>query len=221
MLIARGATPSVSSVAKIIMSKDTGYETAVNLSIERLRNIDLNTRCGTLGLPSPQNGVLLFRAFGKDLTLRLEDFQLFPVNSEKPVKVSDRILVLHYLECSFPSHKTNRLITFRQMDSGIFYWEAFLSRSVRPLVERVGNDLETLRKNLGRFDWEPVPMEKGMGDLAARIHAIGKVYIMLVYHSGDEEFPPEAELFFDSSIKQVFPTEDVVVLAGRICMGMM
>jgi hypothetical protein len=202
------------------MSKDTGYETAVNLSIEKLRNIDLNTRCLTIGIPAPRNGVLLFRAFGRDMTLRLEDFQLFPVNSEKPVKVSDRILVLHYLECSFPIHQTNRLITFRQMDSGIFYWEAFLSRSVRPLVERIGNDLETLRKNLDRFDWEHVSMEKGMGDLVARIHAIGNIYVTLVYHSGDEEFPPEAELFFDSSIKQVFPTEDVAVLAGRICLNL-
>jgi hypothetical protein len=199
------------------MPKKSGYESAVRAAVEKLGKADLPDRCTRLGLSKPQDGILKLRALGMDMVLRLSDFQLFPAESDKPSKVSDRILVLHYLLCDLPIRQTNELISFRQMDSGQFYWPAFLSRSVGPLVERIGNDLELLKKNLGRFDWGPV----SSGDLGARIHAIGKVYVTLIYYLGDEEFPSSADLLFDASIKRVYPTEDAAVLAGRICLSLL
>ncbi len=199
------------------MPQKTVYEAAVRDAVEKLGKVDLAERCTSLGLSKPQDGILKLRAFGMDMVLRLSDFQLFPADSDKPAKISDRILVLHYLLCDLPVQQTGELISFRQMDSGQFYWPAFLSRSVRPLVERIGNDLELLKKNLGRFDWEPV----SLGDFAACIHAVGKVYVTLIYRIGDDEFPASADLLFDSSIKRVYPTEDAAVLASRICLGLL
>ncbi|MGE5343785.1 MAG: DUF3786 domain-containing protein [Candidatus Omnitrophota bacterium] len=199
------------------MSKESGYETAINLAIEKLRTVDVVNRCTLLGLPVPQSNRLAFRAFGTDMTLHLDDFQLLLANSNKPAKVSDRILVLHYLQCETPIHVTHDLISFRQMEGGIFYWQAFLSRSIQPLIQRIGNNLDTLRANLNRLDWHPLPM----GDLGAHIHAIGNVSVTLVYHPGDEEFGPDAEFLFDASIKQIYPTEDAAVLASRMCLSLL
>jgi hypothetical protein len=199
------------------MPKESGYGEAICLAIEKLRNVDLDVRCANLGLSKPQNGILKLCAFGTDMILRLSDFQLFLADSGKPAKISDHILVLHYLLCDLPIHQTDELISFREMDSGMFYWEAFLSRSVRPLVKRIGNDLELLKTNLKRFDWKPV----SLGDLGARIHAIGKVYVTLIYRLGDEEFPPSADLLFDAGIKRIYPTEDAAVLASRICLSLL
>jgi hypothetical protein len=197
------------------MPKKTGYESAVRAAVEKLGKVNLADRCSRLGLTEPRDGILKLRAFGMDMVLQVPDFELILVESNKSAKISDRILVLHYLLCDLPVQETGELISFRQMDSGQFYWPAFLSRSVRPLVQRIGNDLELLKKNLSRFDWGPV----SLGDFAARIHAIGKVYVTLIYRIGDEEFPASADLLFDSSIKRVYPTEDAAVLAGRICLG--
>jgi hypothetical protein len=202
------------------MPKITGYETAIRVAVEKLRTIDLAGRCARLGLPKPQDGLLEFRAFGTDMVLRQFNFQLFQAGTHAPVRESDRILVLHYLLCDLPipvAGESSELISFRQLESGMFYWEAFLSRGVRPLVERIGNDLELLKRNLSRFDWQSVPL----GDLGARINAVGGVNVTLVYRLGDEEFPPSADLLFDAGIKRVFPTEDVAVLAGRICLGLL
>jgi len=201
------------------MPKTSGYETAVRVAIEKLRTIDLVGRCARLGLPKPQDGLLEFRAFGTDMVLRQSDFQLFQAGTHTPARESDRILVLHYLLCDLPIPVAGELISFRQLDSGMFYWEAFLSRGVRPLVERIGNDPDTLKKNLDRFDWQP--FSTGNTDFGARIHAIGKVYLTLIYRPGDDQFPPAADLLFDASIKRVYPTEDVAVLAGRICLALL
>ncbi len=198
------------------MPKRSGYEAAVRTAVEKLGKVDLADRCARLGLPKPQDGILKLRTFGMDMILRMSDFQLILVDSDKPAKISDRILVLHYLLCDLPVHQTDELISFRDLKGGMFYWEPFFSRTVRPLVQRIGNDLELLRNNLEKFDWEPV----SLGDFGARIHVIGRLYLTLIYRLGDEEFPASADLLFDAGIKRVYDAEDAAVLASRISMGL-
>ena len=147
-------------------------------------------------------------------------FENFEINffcTDKPARIGDKILILHYLLCDKPINPTGELITFRDFSGGQFYWQPFLSRTVEPLVQRIGNNLEILEKNLSRFDWEP----KKMGDFGVRVHTIGKFDITIVYNRGDEEFPAEAKIFFDSSVTKVFNTEDATVLASRICIGLL
>jgi hypothetical protein len=199
------------------MSKQIAQKEAIRLAVAELRNIDLTARCPFLGLSVSENGTVRLRVFGTDLLLRQTDFDLLKADTGEPAKPGDRILVLHYLLCETPLSLTDELISFRALPGGQFYWQPFLARTVKPLISRIGNDLDRLRTNLQRFDWEEVPM----GDLGARIHAIGKLYVTLAYYRGDEEFPPTADVLFDACIKQVFAAEDVAVLASRICLGLL
>jgi hypothetical protein len=199
------------------MSKEIARQEAIRLATAKLQHVDLVSRCTALGIPAPANGVLRLRAFGIEFLLQQRDFQLIIADTGEVAKVGDRILALHYLLCDTPIVLTDEQISFRGLPGGQFYWQPFLSRTVHPLLGRIGNDLELLKKHLQRFDWAPIDL----GDFGARIHAIGPVYMTLVYHQGDEEFPPEVDLLFDASIKQIFTTEDVAVLASRICLGLL
>ncbi len=115
------------------------------------------------------------------------------------------------------NNKVN-LKMFRNLRSGQFYWQPFLSRTIIPLTKRFGNDVELLKKKLNKFDWKEI----NIGDFGAKIHALGNVFITLVYHHGDKEFSPEFSVFFDSSINRAFNnTEDTVVLTSRICIGLL
>lgn len=199
------------------MSKENAYETAVNLAIDKLRTVDLDVRCSAIGLPKPGENQIRFRAFGVDTTLYLDDYRVVNTNTGELLKVSDRILILHYILCDVPVTFMDRLISFRELDGGQFYWPAFRGRSVSPLEKRFGNNLEGLRDNLSRLDWEHV----NIGDLGARIHALGNLYCTLIYRLGDEELPSAADLLFDAAIKRVYNAEDAAVLAGRICLGLL
>jgi hypothetical protein len=199
------------------MSKEIARQEAIRLAIAKLQHVDLASRCMVLGIPAPENGVLRLRAFGIEFLLQQSDFQLIIADTGEVAKTGDRILALHYLLCDAPITLTDEHISFRGLPGGQFYWQPFLSRTVHPLLGRIGNDLELLKKNLQRFDWEPIDL----GDFGARIHAIGPVDMTLVYHQGDEEFPPEVDLLFDACIKHIFMTEDVAVLASRICLGLL
>lgn len=199
------------------MPKQDAYNEAIRVAVEQLTGIDFNERCQNLGVSIRENGMIDLRAFARDLSVRQTDFQVFHAETDEPAKSSDRILVLHYLLCDSPISLTNQLISFRALRGGQFYWQPFLSRTVRPLLGRIGNNPDLLHEHLDRFDWEPV----SMGDFAACIHALGKIYVTLVYHRGDDEFPPEVDVLFDGCIQHVFPTEDVAVLASRICLGLL
>lgn len=199
------------------MSKQDGMSNAIKIAIDKLKSVNLEERCNVLGLPQPVDTQIPIRAFGTNMLLKMDDFSLSITETGKAAKPGDLILILHYLEYEFPIQPKNELISFRDFPGGQFYMAPFQSRSVNPLVSRFKNDLESLKGNLDRFDWEPVDI----GDLGAKINAFGCLSVTLVYRLGDEEFPPSAELFFDASVKKVFNAEDAAVMASRICIGLL
>jgi hypothetical protein len=199
------------------MSRQEGQIEAIRRAKESLAGVDMAGRATMLGLPKPDIDSLRFRMLGTDMLLKLPGFDLVDTKTQRPAKSGDQILALHYLLCENPAAPTGELITFRDLPGGQFYWEPFLSRSIKPLVGRIGSDIGLLQKQLGRFDYESIPG----GDFSAKIHCIGKVFVMLVYHTGDDEFAPDASVLFDSSIKHIYNTEDAAFLASRVCLGLL
>ena len=191
---------------------------AIDLAAAKLRAVDLAAQCRWAGLPAPSlDGAVHIQTFGQDLRLTPPDFAATVIATGLPPRLTDRLLALHYLLCDRPIRLAGELIGFRDLPGGAFYLSSFVQRTTDPLVARFGNDLDALRANLARFAWAP----KDMGDLGAEIQAIGLIAVTLVYHRGDEEFGPSAEVFFDSALRQVFTTEDATVLASRVCLGLL
>jgi hypothetical protein len=199
------------------LSKSDGVNTAIELAIRKLRGADLGSRWSNLGLPRPDDGRVDLRLFGIDARLDISDWTLVDTASGEPVRPADRLLLLHYLECDLPVTPTGELVSFRSLSGGQFYYTPFRGRTVAPLLKSIGNDLERLTSHLGRFDHE----QTRVGDLGVRIHAFGNIWVTLVYHLGDEEFPASADVLFDPCIKRVFGAEDAAVIAGRICVGLL
>jgi Domain of unknown function (DUF3786) len=199
------------------MSQKAGQKEAIDLAISKLAAVDLTERALLLGLPVPENGVIRLRAFARNYLLRQSDFSLVEEDTGAVAKPGDQILVLHYLLHDLPVQSGGELITFRDFPGGQFYWQPFLSRTVMPLVANIENDMARLQRNLARFDWEPL----AFGDLGARIHTIGQMYLSLVYRAGDDEFAATADILFDSGIKKVYIAEDAAALASRVCLGLL
>ena len=199
------------------MPKETAYQTAIDRAVAALQALDLTPRCLALGLPEPAAGTIRTRLFGQDVVLDLATFTLLRKADGQPVKVGDQILFLHYLLAERPLTPTPGLIAFREFPGGQFYLPSFEARTTAPLLKRFGNDLDSLRRNLDRFDWEPVTRS----DLGARVHAYGNLHLTLLYHLGDDELPAAASVLFAAASKWVLTAEDAAVLASRICLGLL
>ncbi len=201
-----------------INNKQKAEALAAERGAAKLAEVDLAARCAGLKLQPPAaDGSVVVRVFGQDLRLARPDFSATVVATGKPARAADRILAIHYLLCTTPVEPTGQWVTFRDFPGGQFYWGPFCSRTVKPLVGRIGNDVELLRKNLDRFAWQPLDVP----DLAAKIHAVGAVDAALIYRLGDEEMEPTAEVLFDACAKRVFCAEDVSVIGSRICLGLL
>lgn len=199
------------------MSRGEALETAIERAVGELRDADLGCRWSNLGLSEPERGGVDLRMFGRDLRLDTAGWTVADRSSGAAIRPADRLLLLHYLMCDLPVEPTGELISFRELPGGQFYYGPFRGRTVEPLVNRFGNDLEALRSGLDRFDHQPTEL----GDLGARIHGLGNLWITLVYRVGDDEFPASADVLFDSCVKRVYGAEDVTVMAGRICLGLL
>ncbi len=198
------------------MSKDAAQRQAIDKAVEELKPVELAARCRSLGIAAPENGVIRMRAFAVDYLISTDSFEITVERTGDPAKDSDCILLLHFLLCEIPLSPSQELIAFRDFPGGMFYLEPFLSRSVRPLVKRYGNRIDELATAFDRFDHERLEL----GDLSARFHIVGCIYVTLLYRMGDDEFPTEAEIFFNLPAKRAFCAEDAAVLAGRICFGL-
>jgi hypothetical protein len=195
------------------------HATAAQRAAEALAGVDLAARCALLGLPAPaEDGTLALRIFAGACT------GLVPsdLTSAPRMNLTERVLVLHYLLCECPVVPTGQLISFRDLSGGQFYLGPFTARTTAPLVRRFGNDLAALRNNLARFDHDLLPdLCPTSAVFAARIHAVGRIELTLIYRAGDEEAGASAEVLFDACIKRVFSMEDAAALAGRICLGLL
>jgi hypothetical protein len=203
--------------SEVSMTRSAALQTAIELAIAELEGVDLNSRCPGLGLPAPTEDGIELRLFGMVARLDPGDWSLRIEASGEPARPADRLLLLHYLGCDLPIIQSGELVSFRNLTGGQFYFPAFEARTVKPLVERFGNDIDQLRSQLARFDHEL----GDLGDLSARIHAMGNLWVTLVYHLGDDEFPADADLLFDSCISHVFGAEDAAVMGSRVCIALL
>ena len=199
------------------MSKTQALQIAIDRAKETLAGVDIAHRCEMLALGQIQGDWVNFRAFGQDMVLDIKNLDITTKEDDNMANSGDTVLILHYLMCDLPIEPAGELITFRDFSGGKFYLEPFLSRTVEPLVSKIGNDLEMLEKHLAKFDWQ----KQVSGDFIVKIHGLGKLEVTLVYRKGDDEFPPNAEVLFDSCLKRVYQAEDVAYLASRICLRLL
>lgn len=121
------------------------------------------------------------------------------------------ILVLHYLARRIKGLPalSGQWLTFRQLSGIEGYADTFHRRCAEPLIRKYGSNPEALKEVLGRL---PGKLSEGP-DIGIIIDAFVNVPVLIKLWKQDAEFAPDAKIFFDANIKNIFCTEDIVVLA--------
>ncbi len=153
------------------------------------------------------------RDLGREVLLSLPTGGLEIPEGRGPLSLREEILILHYLEKASGIPPAGKWISFGEIPGGTFYHPVFLQRSKAPLVKFFGEDPKKLlalaAEEVGGEPWD-------MGDTAVKIDAFPRVSLGLVLWKGDEEFPPEGNVLFDSSVTGYLPVEDIVILAETV-----
>lgn len=138
----------------------------------------------------------------------------FTQDSGKEMPIKEKILILHYLNRAKNEELTGDHIAYQEIPSARFYLSSFNARSKDPFVNTFGENPDKL----------PLIAEElfsakraSLGDASVTVNAFPKVPVTLVIWRGDEEFPPNGTILFDSSIKnEILSAEDISELVSMI-----
>ncbi|MCL6431107.1 MAG: DUF3786 domain-containing protein [Anaerolineae bacterium] len=129
---------------------------------------------------------------------------------EAAVPIEIRILLLHYLTGASGIPVNGRLISFKELPDGSIYIGPFTQRSINPLKKFFGSNPQAMVEAAGLLGGSRVEL----GDAAVTIPFFPLIPITYVIWEGDDEFPPSANVLFDSTASAHMATEDYAVMAG-------
>ncbi len=190
------------------------YELAYKLACERLASIDnIEKQCRNSGaqyIRAEKSVVINY--LNETYHISITDGNVLFTGDESEVPMRDKILILHYFIHAKGTPLTNTIITFKELVDGFIYYPTFYKRAIQPIISQFGKEphrlLEVAEMLGGR--------KADYGDIAVTIDAFKHVPITPILWRGDEEFAPEGNIMFDSTISDYLPTEDITVLSEVI-----
>ena len=190
--------------------KQNGYKIAEDLGWEKLAHKDLSevARLSFSHLVDSWNIELEFIADKYVVDVR----QKVVRGGAGEVPMVWRILMLHYLVMAKDSPLAGKKIGFAQLPGAGTYLGPFKARVLAPLIKAFGDDV----KELVHLGTRIGAVRREFGDASITVNAFAKVPITYVLWRGDDEFPPEGQVMFDSSIVSFLPLEDIVVVSAEI-----
>ena len=189
-----------------------GYELAYKLAREQLVQLNnVEQQClksGAQYLLIDSQKVIIVEYLNQSYQITLPDIEISLANSEEKVPLRDKILILHYLTQAKGTPTSNKLIAYKELPEGANYFPTFSKRAIKPLVDYLGKEPHLLVDAAIKLGGQKVDY----GDVAVTINAFRRVPITFILWRGDEEFPPEGNIIFDSTISDYLSTEDINVL---------
>jgi len=183
---------------KNIYNKTMSYEAAFKKAWEDLAN-----------QKGPKN--LSVKFMGDEYSVDITGKKVFSLSCNAAAKDFTSILILHYLAQRIKGLPvpSGQWLTFRELSGVEGYYDAYHARSIEPIISKYGKNPQSIKEVLSRL---PGKLSTG-GDISVVIEAFENIPVLIKLWKQDAEFGADANMYFDASIKNIFCTEDIVVLA--------
>lgn len=145
-----------------------------------------------------------------ELTVSFPDFKVTHAQTGSVVDEGVETVLIHYFHTADGTEKGDGWVSLAELPDGAFYRNAYQGYSGDHLALKIQNDLELL-KNLGQRLGGKL---EEFGDLSFSFYVLPRIDLLVVYHRGDDEFPPSAQVLFSGSASHYLPT-DIYAYLGR------
>ncbi len=130
----------------------------------------------------------------------------------QPADIATQLVLLHYLLTADGTPLASKWIAFRNLPGGLGYETAFRGRAPLRLVRVFGQDRKAFETAARQLGGEPL----SFGDAAFLFRVVPRMWMAVVLHIADEEFPADVNVLFDAAAEHYFPTEDLAVIGGML-----
>jgi hypothetical protein len=194
--------------------REIAHQLAYKLARERLAEIkDIELQCRKSGARYlPEENSIVLAHLNRNYKISLTDDEVSLVDSAEAVPLRDKILLLHYFTRARGTPLSGKMITYKELQEGINYYPTFFKRAIDPIVNNFKDKPEKLLEIASTMGGRMAEY----GDCAVTIKAFPYVLLTIVLWRGDNEFPPDGNILFDSTIPDYLPTEDVTILCEVI-----
>jgi len=193
-----------------------GYELAYKLAREQLTRLnDIGQQCLRSDAQYrviDSKRVIIIEYLNQSYQITLPDIEISLAEGKEEVPLRDKILLLHYFTLAKGTPATNKIIAYKELPEGTSYFPTFSKRAIKPLLDHFGNEPHQLVDVAAKLGGH----KANYGDAAVTINAFSRVPITFVLWRGNDEFPPEGSILFDSTISDYLSTEDINVLCETI-----
>lgn len=204
------------------MPFEEAYQESISLARKTLTGLDpglISRRTGGRWEENaPGEGLLYLVFWNGEWAIRFPEVEIMVISGPKALKPTEQIVILHYLIQAQGIPIKGNWVTFRQIPSGLFYYDPFVKRCIKPFTGFFGRHPEILKDfSKGR----PALSSVGLGDISLVLRPLPCILIAFVLWQGDDELPPEGNILFDETISSFLPTEDIVVLTSTLTYGLL
>jgi hypothetical protein len=195
------------------MPRIDDYKNAKKLAIEKLATESFDAILQRTGFESTGTGrfrvPFLNRVFQIGFPgLDFED----EAEYEAEIPIQEQILILHYMGSSALPLSTGNWVSYREIPGASFYFSAFVKRAIDPLKKVFGQNAAALSRAAEILGGETIDA----GDVGYEFRLFPNLPVRLILWVGDDEFPAEAGIVFDESVKEILSPEDIAWLAGML-----
>ena len=197
------------------MEKQKNYERALDIAINNLKQLPFaeileKIKFSGADIVKAEEDFIEFKIplFKDIVKVTYPDFT-FSKKDGAQINLVSKNIILHYLEKVTPYIKTtDELVSYKHIPGAFNYYPVFQKKVTIPLLSKY-NSLDKFQEIFNRMEVTPV----NLGDSAFKIKALPKVDINVIYWDGDEEFSPNLDFLFDSSVGDLLSLEDIVVIS--------
>ncbi len=146
------------------------------------------------------SGCYLLQSFGTEITISPGDKKIFGSNQTGELLLTrlgyfSKLSILWYLVCSKDIPLSGRLVNPANLRGGQIFFRGTHVLPLDKLAEKYNNDAEGFLSKGMALGGERV----GHGDAAVQLFPLPRIPVVLILWKGDDEFPPGADILFDSS----------------------
>jgi len=196
------------------MIKQNNLDVSFGRALEELAKKDIQRQCKLAGADYKviRAGEVLISLLLMERVyqIRYPQGEVTCRDDSQNVGLMKKAILLRYLNNAKETSGEEKLIGFNELPSGSFYNPAFSQSVVKPFINFFGKELQKLKWAAKRLGGVEVPF----GDVGMRISFLPKVKISFIIWEGDDEFPPQGKILFNSHIVSYLSTEGVVIASA-------
>jgi hypothetical protein len=189
-----------------------GYTEAYAQACGQLKDADPQRTAQSSGCTYDEGShSILLPYLNRDYIIECASGEVQPVGEGKPIPLTVKVLMLHYLLHARQRPLSGKLISFREVQGGgAQYYPAFEKRAIFPLMKAFEQRPELLIEAGLRLGGT---LER-YGDASVTIPIFPLLPVTYVIYQGDAEIPGSAAILFDETVNGLLPCEDIVLVAS-------